>query len=103
MIGNCRDNYVTSQQAIKLLFVVSAKSVRVIDVSVVIVGCVTSCERLNDTQRSIKPRPSGQEEPAKTSEFRSPVTKTSISRRSEFIKEAEKSSKNLDMDTESGL
>ena len=40
-------------------------------------------------QRSIKAWPSGQEEPGKASEFRSPITKTSISRRSESIKEAD--------------
>ena len=93
----------TSQIVIKLLFVVSATSINVTDVSVVLVGCITGCEILSELQRSIKARPSGQEEPGKMSAFRSPVTIPSIPRRSESIKEVIKSSRNLDMDTKSGL
>ena len=84
MISNCRDIYIA-------------------DVSVVLVGCVTSCEILSELQRSIKARPSGKEEPGKKSAFRSPITIISVPRRSEPIKEAVKSSRNLDMDMESGL
>ena len=60
----------TMQLLIKFLLVVSATSISITDVSVVLVGCVTSCERLSESQRSIKARPSGQGEPSKMSAFR---------------------------------
>ena len=55
----------TSQIVIKLLFVVSATSINVTDVSVVLVGCVTGCERLNEFRDPSKLDPQDKRSPAK--------------------------------------
>ena len=66
MIGNYQDIYMAASKK-ALVCCKRATSIKVLDVSMVLVGFVTSCERLSELQRSIKVRPSGQEEPGKTS------------------------------------